>query len=621
MQNKQPLISVIILGYNKCGFTKICLESMAQTSYKNLEFWLINNGSEDETLQVFEEFKNSVSDRWQVNIKNFDKNEGAVAGRNYALDRFNGEYVLFIDNDVTNTDKEWLNALVNRMEEDKSIGAICPKLVFPKPENMIQCAGCAVSRSGRIQFMGRGEPEDSPRYNTEYECQCTISACLLIRGETAKDIGLLDRDFDPVQFEDIDYCYRIREKGQKIIYYPHVKMLHYENVTTDGSNDINYRYITIKNGLKFKEKWRHRFEHENGPLEKDVKWLEIPKYDIKDLFPPEEDNSKPEDSASVTELLEDDKIDEESEEQLLIEKEIGGNNEALARSISSTKNPLIIDATFLRVIACLFIIGLSAFLICYNEELQTENWHNIKKIIIDDSAKITNLPIPGSSIIEEEKSAINRSENEIVLSGEEKNIPAEKPKPAATPSAPIASTPVSQPNPKPAAPQPKPAMTSNTESKIIPQANIIVYRNSGILLTRSHATIAHVFRNIAAGRTPGKKGAIDDEKSPIGKYRVIAKSNTTADGPVLLLNYPNSEDAQNALKNGVISPADCEAIKTADKNGTVPPQDTPLGGGIKIMSKEFCGEETSGSFGISKEQMEKLYSGIPLGTSVWIVEK
>ena len=89
--------------------------------------------------------------------------------------------------------------------------------------------------------------------------------------------------FHPVQFEDIDYCYRIKEKNYKIFYDASVEMYHFENVTSGDTPTINYTYVTIKNGMRFKRKWRFMFEKEGGPPDSEFVWKEIPKRDISEV--------------------------------------------------------------------------------------------------------------------------------------------------------------------------------------------------------------------------------------------------------------------------------------------------------------------------------------------------
>jgi GT2 family glycosyltransferase len=121
-----------------------------------------------------------------------------------------------------------------------------------------------------------------PAYNTRCDCQTLISAAWMLRAEVARSVGPLDERFSPVQFEDIDYCYRIRESGGLCRYEPGVELYHFENVTT-GRGTLNYPYLTVKNGLKFKQKWRHRFADEGGPPDSEWAWAQIPTVELTDV--------------------------------------------------------------------------------------------------------------------------------------------------------------------------------------------------------------------------------------------------------------------------------------------------------------------------------------------------
>jgi len=113
---------------------------------------------------------------------------------------------------------------------------------------------------------------DAPEFNEPREVQCLISACWLMRKSVVDDVGNLDEVFNPAQYEDFDLCYRARERGWRVLYEPRAEMYHYESVTTAGSQSVNYKYVTIKNGLEFKKRWRRMFEAEVGPEDTECVW-------------------------------------------------------------------------------------------------------------------------------------------------------------------------------------------------------------------------------------------------------------------------------------------------------------------------------------------------------------
>jgi GT2 family glycosyltransferase len=269
------LVSVVLLVHNKVGYSEHCLRGLLATPYRPFEIILADNGSTDSTPALLDDFQERFEQAGiGVTRLCFEENIGAVAGRNQALSRCSGQFIVFVDNDVVPRTRSWMERLKSYLLEHPDVGAVAPKMVYPTTPHLIQCAGCDVSPTGKVWFRGRGEPLDSSEFNSERECQALISACWMMPASAVKVVGVLDEGFSPVQYEDIDYCYRLREAGYKVFYLPAVEMYHFENVTTGRTGGLNYRYLTVKNGLRFKNKWRRRFTRENGPDESSMQWRE-----------------------------------------------------------------------------------------------------------------------------------------------------------------------------------------------------------------------------------------------------------------------------------------------------------------------------------------------------------
>jgi GT2 family glycosyltransferase len=269
-------LSVITLTYNKLACTKRCLPSLLQSDCQSWELIVVENGSTDGTLEWLKWFQREAE--WagvKVTILASPTNIGCSTARNQAIAASVGERIVFVDNDVALRNRNWLEKLGQVLDTKLEVGIVGPKLVYPFPPHRIQFAGGAVSRTGRVQFMGRGEAIDDPRFNTRRECQYFISACFMIRRDALLEAGGFDEAYNPVQFEDTDLCYKVRRHGHRILYEPSVEMYHFESVTTAGTPSLANTAIVVRHGLLFKERWKAMFEKEDGPSDADIAWKKI----------------------------------------------------------------------------------------------------------------------------------------------------------------------------------------------------------------------------------------------------------------------------------------------------------------------------------------------------------
>ncbi|MBV9863846.1 MAG: glycosyltransferase [Abitibacteriaceae bacterium] len=276
------MISVIVLHHDKVEYSRACLQSLLRSSARPLEVINVDNGSHDSTPQMLDEWEASAQAAGiETQRLRFETNIGAVRGRNVAMEKARGQHIVFLDNDTIVAQQNWLEALRDFLEADASRAIVAPKMLFPWEPYLIECCGCGVSPRGRIQYIGRGEARDSclePR-----QVQCAISAAWMMTRALYEKLGPLDEVYSPVQYEDLDYCYRARMEGHQVWVQPAVELYHFEHTTTALSEDINFKYVTTKNGVTFKKRWGAVIEGENGPDESQTQWASIPKRRIEEV--------------------------------------------------------------------------------------------------------------------------------------------------------------------------------------------------------------------------------------------------------------------------------------------------------------------------------------------------
>lgn len=95
MSENKPKISIIIPAYNAEITIRKCIESVLNQTYQDFELIIINDGSEDSTGSICDEY-NSKDNRIRVIHQ---KNQGVSSARNIGINRANGEYTAFVDSD------------------------------------------------------------------------------------------------------------------------------------------------------------------------------------------------------------------------------------------------------------------------------------------------------------------------------------------------------------------------------------------------------------------------------------------------------------------------------------------------------------------------------------------
>lgn len=265
--------SIIILAYNKSEFTALCLQSLLCTRGVRFEIRVVDNGSTDNTPEILDIYKKAFTGLGQgFHVIRNAENIGAPAGRNQAMKAARGRYFALLDNDIMAGSADWLHTMIQCLETAPETGMLGPKLIYAEPPHRIQCAGAGISKRGKVLFMGRGMDRQDPAFRGQRQVQALISACVVLPQSVYKSTGDMDTGFSPVQFEDLDYCYRIREQGYRLLVVPDVEMYHWESVTTAGTPELNNPYNVARNSHLFKKKWHHVFEKEDGPAEDDARW-------------------------------------------------------------------------------------------------------------------------------------------------------------------------------------------------------------------------------------------------------------------------------------------------------------------------------------------------------------
>ena len=213
---------------------------------KGAEIIVADNGSTDDSLEVLrKEFPS-------VKTIVLDTNYGFAEGYNKAIEQVESEYVVLLNSDVEVTEG-WLSPLLDYMTAHPEVAAVQPKIRAWLERDRFEHAGAA---GGYLSWLGypycRGRrfgrvEQDHGQYDTIAEIDWTTGACMCVRTSVYKECGGLDAAFFAHQ-EEIDLCWRMRNKGWKLACIPQSVVYHL------GGGSLSYdnprkTFLNFRNNL------------------------------------------------------------------------------------------------------------------------------------------------------------------------------------------------------------------------------------------------------------------------------------------------------------------------------------------------------------------------------------
>ena len=194
-----PTTTVIIPNWNGQHLLAPCLLALAAQTNQDREVVLVDNGSQDGSVEW-------VRSRFPtVRLLAQERNLGFAAAINQGILASNSRYVVTLNND-TEPEPNWLAALVSAAENDPTVGMCASKMLFADRPGIINSTGICLDRAGIAWDRRGGEPDDG-REIEPVEVFGPCGGAALYRRAMLDQIGLFDEDFF-AYLEDVDLAWR-----------------------------------------------------------------------------------------------------------------------------------------------------------------------------------------------------------------------------------------------------------------------------------------------------------------------------------------------------------------------------------------------------------------------------
>ncbi len=241
-------VSIIIVSFNTRDLTVECIKSIMRTFKKSsYEIIVVDNNSEDESVKEikrsFDSFDRTQDKSAQDKIFIIENSEnfGFSKANNIGVKEASGRYILFLNSDTvvySNT----IDGMVEFMDKNKDTGAAtcfvrlpngklddAAHRGFPTPWRALSHFSNLSKLFRRSQLLA-GYSLGHLDLNKTHEIDALAGAFMMVRSEAGEEAGWWDEDFFWYG-DDLDFCYRLKEKQWKIYFVPEFEILHYKGAS------------------------------------------------------------------------------------------------------------------------------------------------------------------------------------------------------------------------------------------------------------------------------------------------------------------------------------------------------------------------------------------------------
>jgi O-antigen biosynthesis protein len=251
----QPKVSIVIPSAarivehegERIDLLRMCVGSILERStYRNLEIVVVENGD------LRPELKDWLSGKVRLvtyEAERFNLSEKMNLGALHAT----GDHVVLLNDDIEVISPDWIQQML-QYSQQPGIGAVGAKLLFPN--RRIQHAGVVLLNGSPGHPYYNHPPEEIGYYLTVLlarNCIAVTGACTMTRAAVFREVGGYSVDF-PLNYNDVDYGLKLREKGYRTVYVPEAELLHYESVSKEGAGGVRPGELD-----KFRRKWGERY--------------------------------------------------------------------------------------------------------------------------------------------------------------------------------------------------------------------------------------------------------------------------------------------------------------------------------------------------------------------------
>lgn len=263
--DEKPMVSIIIPNKDMVEVLGRCVDSiLSQTTYNNYEIVIVENNSTQQETFAYYESLSAQDDRIRVVEQPSDGTFNFSRTINYGVKNSKGDFLLFLNNDTEVRTPDWIERMLGPLVRSE-VGIVGVKLLYP--DGLLQHAGVFFHTGTGPFHVSANLPSNTMHYYCSAQLTSNFSAvtaaCMMTRRSLFDAVGGFNEQLS-VDYNDIDYCLRAREKGSLVVYEPTVVLMHYESISRGSHLSLGQRSHWTKSTAYLMSRWT-RYYVEGDP--------------------------------------------------------------------------------------------------------------------------------------------------------------------------------------------------------------------------------------------------------------------------------------------------------------------------------------------------------------------
>ena len=259
-------VCVVIVNYNGGAMLTECVHSVLLSSMP-VRVYVSDNGSTDNSIKYL---RAQIGSHPLLKILENGVNLGFAKGNNVVLPFCRCKYVLFLNPDCTIA-PEVIEKMIDVMEQHPDAGMAGCLLLNPDGTEQIGCRRFIPTpwrylvRALKLHKVIRNHPRFQsfsmsrlPLPDAPIPIEAISGAFMMVRREVIETVGRMDEGYF-MHCEDLDWCMRFRAAGWKVLFVPHVRVLHWKGLSS-AATPIKVEYHKHRGMVRFYNKFfRHQY--------------------------------------------------------------------------------------------------------------------------------------------------------------------------------------------------------------------------------------------------------------------------------------------------------------------------------------------------------------------------